>query len=293
MALLMGGVILRKLLGVVGASSLLVSAFFSFASAADMPLKAPPLPPAPVYSWTGFYIGANVGYSWGDWHSTSNQPVFDFETPSAKPRVDGWLGGGQAGYNWQFAPAWVIGIEGDIQGTGERASQNWVDPGVAAPLPPPPCNCCDCAFVPQRPGTGPAFLGHAWSFPWFGTVRGRIGITPDDAHELLLYVTGGLAFGETDYSFTWSNPGGAAGRQFYSLSDDQTRVGFAVGVGAEKKLWSGWSAKLEYLYVDLGTQSISTVDIDGAPFQVNNGIHDNILRIGVNYQFGGPVVARY
>ena len=73
------------------------------------------------------------------------------------------------------------------------------------------------AFVPQRPGTGPAFLNSEWNFPWFGTVRGRVGFTPDTARQWMFYVTGGLAFGEA-----------------------------------------------------------------------NNSVHDQILRVGVNYHFGGP-----
>ncbi len=152
-----------------------------------------------------------------------------------------------------------------------------------------PPNCFqNTAFVPQRPGTGPAYLNSAWSFPWFGTVRGRVGFTPDAARQWMFYVTGGLAFGEADYSFAWSNPGGASGRQAYSLSSNQTLWGWVVGGGIEAVLSGRWTAKLEYLYLDLGTQSINTLDIDGAAFSVNNTVRDQILRVGVNYHFAGP-----
>ncbi|HXW25504.1 MAG TPA: outer membrane beta-barrel protein, partial [Xanthobacteraceae bacterium] len=134
-----------------------------------------------------------------------------------------------------------------------------------------------------------------WSFPWFGTLRGRVGVTPDQQRKVLLYVTGGLAIGESEYSFSWSNPGGAPGRQSYVLSSDTWRVGWVLGAGIEAALGDSknWTAKLEYLHIDLGTQSINTVDIDGAPFTVSNRVVDDILRIGVNYKFGGPVVAKY
>jgi outer membrane immunogenic protein len=270
------------------------------AIAADLPVytKAPPLPV--VYDWTGFYAGANVGYSWGRWDASSNQDIFNFETNTANPKLNGWLGGVQAGYNKQFSNPWVLGIEGDIQGTGERASQYWVDPGVppvTCPVgftgTPPNCIPINFSFIPQRTGAGPATLNSNWSFPWFGTLRGRAGVTPDAERKWLFYVTGGLAVGESDYSFWWSNPGGAPGRQAYALSSNQTLWGYSVGAGVEAAISGRWTAKLEYLYVDLGTQSINTTDVDGAPFSVSNKVRDQIVRVGLNYRFEGPVVANY
>jgi outer membrane immunogenic protein len=262
----------------------LVAVGVTSALAADLPVYTKAPPPA-LYDWTGFYAGANAGYSWGQWSANSNEGIFNFETPVANPRLDGWLGGVQAGYNKQFANPWVLGLEADIQGTGEKASQGWIDPGVPAQI--------TFAFVPQRPGAGPAALNSSWSFPWFGTVRGRVGVTPDTERKWLLYFTGGLAVGESDYSFSWSNPGGVPGRQVYALSTNQTLWGWVVGAGVEAAISGNWTAKLEYLYVDLGTQSINTTDIDGAPFNVTNKVRDQIVRVGVNYRFGGPVVAKY
>jgi len=286
---------------VVGVSAFLSAALLSAVYAADMPLKAPALPPPPACTWCGLYIGGNVGYSWGRWDASSDQGIFNFESATASPHLDGWLGGIQAGYNWQLLTPWVVGLEGDIQATGEKDSQSWTDPGVAAAAPgcppgffgtPPDCIAPPTAFVPQRPGAGPAVLNSAWSFPWFGTVRGRVGFTPDAARQWMLYATGGLAFGEADYSFSWSNPGGASGRQAYSLSSNQTLWGWVVGGGIEAVLSDQWTAKLEYLYLDLGTQSINTLDIDGAPFNVNNAVRDQILRVGLNYHFGGPLMTK-
>ncbi len=103
----------------------------------------------------------------------------------------------------------------------------------------------------------------------------------------MLYVTGGLAIGEAGYDFAWTNPGGAPGRQFYSLSSTEWRVGWVVGAGIEAALGGSrnWTGKIEYLYVDLGKQTINTVDIDGDRFTVTNRIRDNILRVGLNYRF--------
>jgi len=260
-----------------------VFGFASVASAADMPVKAPvyKAPPPVVDLWTGFYVGANIGYSWGPWSSDSNQAIFNFESFSASPKVNGVLGGLQAGYNWKMSPQWLWGIEGDIQITGEKASQDWTDPGL--PVTPPQLLT---TFVPRT--GGPAALSSEWKFPWFGTVRLRAGYLP--AENWLLYVTGGVAFGESKYSFNFSQPGAAAvpAPTAYSLSQTSTNVGFAVGGGAEVKIDRHWSVKAEYLYVDLGTRTINTTDIDGFPFSVSYKVRDHIARIGLNYAFGGP-----
>jgi outer membrane immunogenic protein len=249
--------------------------------------KAPPV----VYDpWTGGYIGVNIGYSWGDWSANSNQRVFNFQSQTANPKVNGVLGGFQAGYNWRVNQQGLWGIEADIQATGEKAAQNWGDPG----LPPSiviPGETFD--FVP-RPG-GPASLSHDWKFPWFATARLRAGVTP--VANWLLYVTGGLAVGETRYNFTFSQPGAAANvpptATSYALSVRRTQVGFALGAGSEARIDARWSVKLEYLYVDLGSVTINTLDIDGAPFQVGYRVRDHILRLGLNYRFDDPVVAKY
>jgi outer membrane immunogenic protein len=255
--------------------------------------KPPSIDPAPVIDpWAGFYVGANVGYSWGDWRADSSQRVYNFEQFTASPKVDGVLGGVQAGFNWRVAPQWLFGIEADIQATDEKARQTWIDPGLPntlRPIPPPD------VFVP-RPG-GPANLSHEWKFPWFGTVRLRAGYNPTP--DWLLYVTGGLAYGRTEYNFSFAQPGAAnnfpPSPTTYALRQSSTDIGYAVGFGGEYKLNRNWSVKGEYLFVDLGTRTINTLDIDGAPFRASYAVRDHIGRVGVNYTFdwGGPVVARY
>src|SRR5664279_568300 len=193
------------------------------AIAADMPVKAPILKAVPLVDpWVGPYVGVNIGYSWGNWDASSNQSVFNFEQTTASPKVNGVIGGLQAGYNWRLAPRWIWGIEGDIQISGEKAHQDWSDPNVDAEG--------AGTFVPRVGGT--ATLSHDWKFPWFGTLRLRAGYNP--AENWLLYVTGGLAVGESKYSFNFSQPGTTPST--YALSQSSTNAGFAVGGGAEVKL---------------------------------------------------------
>ena len=247
------------------------------ASAADMPVKAP-VSKAPVivpYNWTGFYVGANAGYTWGPWDASSSQVIFDPSTTHS-PKVNGWLAGLQGGYNWQSG-AWVYGLEGDIQITGAKDSDAWSAPGA------PPVIITIDDFLPGPAGGGPMAFTHEWKFPWFGTLRARWGFLP--AERWLLYVTGGLAVGEAEYNMTFSQPGAIRMFNPYSLSDRTTRAGWTVGGGVETALDNNWSARLEYLYVDLGTRSINTFDVDGAPFQVEYRIRNNIVRAGVNYKF--------
>ena len=182
---------MKKLL--LTATALIGFAAINAASAADLALKAPP--PAPVYSWTGFYIGANVGYSWGKAKSVLLRPqLWCFQGRHAVPssfnplsqKLDGVIGGGQVGYNWQVDPSWVLGLEADIQGSGERGSAGFSDPyGVGI----------DCDIVCSNVG-GTMKV----AIDWFGTVRGRVGflVTP----TTLLYGTGGLAFGGINASGT-------------------------------------------------------------------------------------------
>jgi len=270
---------------VLGVAALAITA--GGASAADMAVKAPVYRPAPVVDlWAGFYVGANVGYSWGDWRADSSQRVYDFEQFTARPKVDGVLGGVQAGFNWRMAPQWIFGIEADIQATDEKARQTWTDPGLPNTLPPPPPPPPPPDDFVPRAG-GPANLSHEWKFPWFGTVRLRAGYNPTPGW--LLYVTGGLAYGRSEYSFNFTQPGAAnnfpPSPTTYALRQSSTDIGYAVGFGGEYKLNRHWSVKGEYLFVDLGTRTINTLDIDGVPFRASYAVRDHIGRVGINYAF--------
>ena len=254
------------------------------AMAADLPARTytkAPVMVDPGYNWSGFYIGGNIGYSWGRSSDTTTftNGVGTLFTTSASSNLDGVVGGGQVGYNWQ-TQNWVWGLEADIQGTDERGSRDITCP-IGACTPP----IVGALFVPGP--AVPATLSQ--KIDWFGTVRARGGIlvTP----RVLLYATGGLAYGNVNTSETIAGVG---------FSNDDLRVGYSVGAGIEGAIGGNWTARLEYLYVDLGRTSGSfatTIAAFGGgtvTSNYNSRITDNVLRVGVNYKFdNGPVVARY
>jgi outer membrane immunogenic protein len=137
---------------------------------------------------------------------------------------------------------------------------------------------------------------------WFGTFRGRLGFTP--SQMWLIYATGGLAYGHisSNSSVAFQSPPGV-NNDIYLGTFSATRVGWTVGGGAEWAFASGWSVKAEYLYVDLGNLSYANacvtpgICVVGLPtpasYQTGLTAHENIVRVGFNYHFGGPVVARY
>lgn len=169
-----------------------------------------------VYSWQGPYVGANLGYQWGD---VSNSAI----NPS------GITGGVQAGYNVQYGQ-FVFGGETDLQVTD-----------------------ADDRFAPWK-----------FSNPWFGTLRARAGVAMSN---VMFYGTIGLAYGTLKLQSTLTN-----------VSESHLSAGWAGGVGMEVALWGNWTARAEYLYVDL---SSSSYILDGT----NHGIQSNLLRFGVNYRF--------
>ena len=198
------------------------------ASAADIPRRAaPPKQPvvaAPLFTWTGAYVGINGGYGWG--RSNFSAP---FTTGSFD--VSGGLVGGTLGYNYQLGQT-VFGIEGDMDWSG-------ID-GSAA------CGATTCQTRNN----------------WLSTVRGRMGYSFD---RFMPYVTGGLAIGDIE-----TNIAGIGGGR-------DTQVGWTVGGGVEAALDGPWTAKLEYLYVDLGRGG--TVLGSDAEFK------SHVVRAGVNYRF--------
>jgi outer membrane immunogenic protein len=236
---------------IVFTSSLATAAIAAtaLAHAADLGPMVANAPPAPVYyNWTGLYLGANLGGSWG----RESHQIFDgtagiFEV-GVTNHPDGVIGGGQVGYNWQFSPwfGWgtgtVLGIEADIQGSSQRST-------------------IDEAF--SDPRFGPVtFAGSVEDkLEWFGTVRGRAGIAFD---RVLWYATGGWAFGERKLGgpLTSSNAAGLIATTAFSTSSRMN--GWTVGGGIEWAFWGNWTAKFEYLYIDFGSQG--DVAIPGGPF---------------------------
>ena len=151
-------------------------ALTQFASAADLPVKGPVYKApvvAPIYNWTGFYLGLNAGGSWGRQDNTLVTVPGGTTVFSNSDQLNGFIGGGQIGYNWQGASPLVLGIEADFQGTAQKRTDTMG------------------AFSVEQ------------QLPWFGTVRGRIGYAFD---RVMLYGTGGLAYG--NYKLSVSGPGG-------------------------------------------------------------------------------------
>jgi outer membrane immunogenic protein len=258
----------------LAATALVGLAAIGSANAADLALKAPP-PPA-WYDWTGFYVGLNAGYSWGK--SSTTYTVAGLAPFSTSQSMNGGLGGGQVGYNWQFNRNWLLGLEADIQGTGQKGTAA-LPTAVAVP---------GFAILALPTTTSTASL--AQKLPWFGTVRARLGIEPTD--HWLLYVTGGLAYGEVKSTGTVTAstafPGGPVLATATATSTaNTTRTGWTVGGGVEGVISGPWTAKLEYLYMDLGTFNNAFLGVGPSYPAIATSSHvtDNILRVGVNYRF--------
>ena len=267
------GAVMKKLAIIIAVAGLIGTPAFAADMARKMPVKAPPPPPPPVFTWTGFYIGANVGYGFG--RTTSNIPtipdnVFGASAGQTLPislGIDpkGFFGGVGAGYNWQIRN-YLFGVEGDIQGSGIKSG---------------------LAFQPVTVDA----LGHThtdWhnsaseDLKWFGTIRGRAGLVFD---RFLTYGTGGLAFGgvkvftENAYNFDPT--------KWYTSDSTTTRAGWTAGGGVEYALAYTWIFKAEYLYYDLGTIDSVAVNNFGQSGFVPSSlrVHGNLVRVGLNYQF--------
>jgi outer membrane immunogenic protein len=267
------------------ATAALATIAASSAFAADMApryTKAPP-PIVEVWNWTGFYIGGNIGYSWGrssDTSTLTNGAGTVLFTSADRRNMDGVIGGGQIGYNWQMQN-WVWGLEADIQGSDQKGGRSFLCPtGICTP---------PFGVIAVFPGPAvPVAIDQ--KLEWFGTVRGRVGVlaTP----KVLFYATGGLAYGEVRTAET-------IGAAAFAFSNSTTRAGYTVGAGVEGVIAGNWTAKLEYLYVDLGRVTgsfVTTIPALGGGVLTSNyssRITDNIVRVGLNYKFGGPVVAKY
>jgi opacity protein-like surface antigen len=293
----------RILMGVAAVFPMLAATGAYAADLAARPYTKAPVIVEPGYNWTGFYAGLNGGYSWGRANTTIAPFATIFPTAAFAPfrqDVNGGLGGGQIGYNWQIDRKWVLGLEGDIQWTGERSSSLLTSVGP---------RYGSTAIGLPFPGPGPDFnaivtqtANLAYDLQWFATFRGRAGVLADP--QTLLYATGGLAVGDFKYSaqtttsiqvfgpgLGGTTPNGPplvlAGA---AASSSDTRVGWTVGAGVERKFSPNWSGKLEYLYLDFGSKAYFA----GTANQADVSFRDHIFRAGINYEFNPvPVVAKY
>ncbi|MGA7492176.1 MAG: outer membrane protein [Syntrophobacteraceae bacterium] len=229
-------------------------------------------PAAAAYNWTGFYAGLNTGFAKdAGGYSATSSPSGVYDTGDFTDLA--FIFGGQAGYNFQCCccPNIVYGIEADINydGMGDSVTGSGFGLFAAGPATPPIINSYT---VTQE-------------IDFFGTLRGRLGYTPAD--RLLLYITGGLAYGEvsssTSYSERFRSTGVPAFSGFaFSGSSSDMLVGWCAGAGGEYAINNCWSVKLEYLYVDLGSMSYS---IAGTPLTTNISTAQNVFRVGLNYKF--------
>jgi outer membrane immunogenic protein len=243
------------------------------ASAADrgVPYRAaPPPPPAPVFSWTGFYVGGHGGcahdrkdYTPGPFRNAdpAGPSAFTIDTANG----GGCYGGAQVGYNYQVA-SWVLGIEADGSWGSIKSKTNLLE---------------------TEPGAIETLALYDQKLTSFGTVRGRLGYTWNwGTTPTLWYVTGGWAWARNELTTT------ALDGVVNTLTDSQSHTGWTIGTGLEVALGWNWSLKGEYLYMDLDNKGYTTAFItdDGAlpgTRLTNVDLKIHTVRMGLNYRFGG------
>lgn len=213
------------------------------AQAADLPARSPSFykaPAAETFDWTGFYLGINGGYGWGQ--SSWSDPLVGADSGSFNST--GGLVGGQLGYNWQTGPV-VLGIETDADWMNLKGSTSGTG-GVCL-----------------TDGAGQCQTQQSW----LGTTRARVGYAFD---RWLPYVTGGVAYGNIQAV----QPTGTT---------TTTNAGWTAGGGLEYGIDRNWSAKLEYLHVDLGTATFMGAASGTSTLAVP--VTDDLARVGVNYRW--------
>jgi outer membrane immunogenic protein len=238
----------------------------SAASAADMAVKAPPAPPPPPpFSWTGFYIGGNVG---GAWAHGNNMTDNRFGLPFNGNNNGVFIAGGEAGFNYQFTNL-VIGFEGDF---------DWA------------ANSNNSGAAVIIPGVGTFQVTS--NNRWIATVAGRFGLAYD---RWFFYGKGGGGWvGSSGFTVTNLTTGASI-----SGNNNNTLSGWLVGAGIEWAFASNWSGKIEYDFLQLNSQTFSAVPlIPGDGFNTGRP-NIQMVKFGINYRFGwtnpipSPVTARY
>jgi opacity protein-like surface antigen len=245
------------LLGGAAASLLTVSAF-----AADLGIpSAPPQPVVPPFTWTSCYAGVQAGGGWGKKDLTDTVGILS-SLPggfsAASLDVSGYMVGGQFGCDYQFAPTWVVGIEGAASGGNISKTTNFVTSlGSAVPA----------------PGDDAASFRSTTDF--LGSITGRIGYAFD---RWLVYGKGGVAFVGDRYHVD-----DVDGNYFFDATEN--RIGWTAGAGLEWAFTPEWSVKLEYNYYGFGTKSVLLVDTTlaggTAPVNINQNIQ--VVLLGINF----------
>ena len=299
----------------------------SLGYAADLPSRA--VAPAPVYlapafTWTGLYVGGNIGAAWS---GSSNCPTLNYlengiYTPSSDylPNCNGngstgVIGGIQAGYNWQFG-GWLFGLEGDVNWIGRNNGHgyDYAVPGEPYLIGPGGGMMTDR----NGPMNGSMTKVENHLYSWSGrnssnmlsTIRARFGFTVDRS---LFFVTGGVAFRNGDNNATITDTtqtiiknnrtdavSYSSVSNVYNGSGNGNNVGWALGGGLEYALTENLSTKIEYLHAQFGNGGNTYTNPDYIDCQAFVGDHKNsidIVRVGLNYRFvsaaPAPVLARY
>ena len=231
------------------------------AYAADLPVKAPPMVAPPPFSWTGFYMGVNLGGKNSKFNETLSTPTASLSFTSSG--TSGIVGGGQFGYMWQSSQ-WVFGVEGDFDGTSLGRS------------------------VTAVTTVGPFIPGDTLSVRnnWEASARGRLGWAAD---RTLFYVTGGGSWANLNASFF---PVGLIG-----TSADRTLFGWTVGGGIDYAFASGWSLGGEYRFTRYENNRNSGLGtLVGTPVTLSSTLDTNEITARLNYHFnagGSGLAAHY
>lgn len=283
----------------LGALSLLgLAAMATSASGADLAArpvyKAPPPAIAPVFNWTGFYLGGELGEKWGqgNWTTTSTSDFPGTIVDASSPRnydPSGFRAGGYAGYNWQVTD-WVVGLEASGAWTNSTASAAGI----------PGCSILCFPFAPG-PGVDVASVRIGWD----ASARVRLGylVTPG----VLFYGTGGVAWQEVQASGFCQHSAGdpvcsvAAGTPFDTETNSKVLTGWTIGGGIEARIYGNWLLRGEYRYSNFGSfNGVLPFNSSGAPpgtdfIRYNLAVNTHIATVGLAYKFdwAGPVVAGY
>lgn len=251
----------------------------SVAFAADLgPMRGYPQPThpgfygAPVFTWTGFYVGGQVGYAWGEddtvLSSGRERIVFDglggLHGDSIKYDIDGVVGGAHAGFNLQSGN-FVIGIEGDLEASGVSGERTASESGTILGV----------------PVSGSASV--KTDVNWMASVRGRLGFTFD---RLMVYGTGGVAFADIEHTYTASGTAFGIGvAEGVKFSDSQT--GWTLGGGLEYAVTSNMTTRVEYRYTQFGSfdNQIFTVRSDGVDLLAEQEPDFHTVRAGVSFKW--------
>jgi outer membrane immunogenic protein len=264
-------------------SMVALPALVGTALAADLPSsKEAPVyvPPPPAFSWTGFYIGADIG---SNFSSTRLHNIFTGATSARSLDTGGGLGGGYVGYNFAvgqgglfgtgllgsglFGGSFVLGVEGDFQGSSNSSNFSWVD-----------LNTGDAVTLRRQQN-------------WLASANGRLGLAFDRG---LIYAIGGGAWAQGDSSLTFASPtGGFVG----TFSRNTELSGWDVGGGIEYAFTPNWVGRVEYRYYDFGDVNVNPTGLVATFTPIREQITVNTVRIGLAYLFGAPapvpVVAKY